>query len=127
VLLLLDTHSFLWWLDDDPALGPKAREAIENGENLVFVSAATGWEISVKRASGKLDAEGDIVAWVRDSGFIELPVELSHAVLSGELPMHHRDPFDRILVAQAILEEQTLVTVDPDIPKYEVKTLDASE
>lgn len=127
MLLLLDTHSFLWWLDDDPALGPKAREAIEDGENLVFVSAATGWEVSVKRASGKLDAEGDIVAWVRDSGFIELPVELSHAVLSGELPKHHRNPFDRILVAQSILEEQTLVTVDPDIPKYEVRTLDASK
>lgn len=124
--LLLDTHTFLWWLDDDPRLGSKARSAIGDGGNLVFVSAATGWEISVKRAAGRLDAEGDIAGWVRDCGFIELPVELGHAVLAGELPKHHQDPFDRLLVAQASLEEQTLVTADHDIMKYGVEILDAS-
>ena len=127
MLLLIDTHTFLWWLDDDSELGPEARAAIGDGENLVFVSAATGWEISIKRASGKLETPGDIAGWVRDSGFIELPIELDHAVLSGELPKHHRDPFDRILIAQATLEDQTLVTADADVPKYDVKTLDASK
>jgi PIN domain nuclease of toxin-antitoxin system len=127
VLLLLDTHSFLWWLDDDPKLGPKARAAITDGENLVFVSAATGWEIAVKRASGKLDAAGDIAVWVRDSGFIELPIELTHAVLSGELPKHHHDPFDRMLIAQASLEGQTLVTADPEMAKYGVEILNATK
>jgi PIN domain nuclease of toxin-antitoxin system len=127
VLLLLDTHAFLWWLDDDSELGPEARAAIGDGENLVFVSAATGWEISVKRASGKLEAPGDIAGWVRDSGFIELPIELDHAVLSGELPKHHRDPFDRILIAQATLEDQTLITADADVRKYDVRTHDASK
>lgn len=125
MLLLLDTHSFLWWLDDDPKLGPEARAAIKDGENLVFVSAATGWEIAVKRAGGKLDADGDIAAWVRDSGFIELPIEFAHAVFSGELPKHHDDPFDRMLIAQASLEGQTLVTADPEIAKYELDILDA--
>jgi PIN domain nuclease of toxin-antitoxin system len=125
VLLLLDTHTFLWWINDDPALGPKARAAIEDGENIVFVSAATAWELSVKRANGKLDAPGDIATWVRDSGFIELPIEVAHAVLAGDLPKHHRDPFDRMLIAQASLEDQTLVTTDSEIPKYGIKILDA--
>jgi PIN domain nuclease of toxin-antitoxin system len=88
------------------------------------VSAASAWEISVKRANRKLDAPGDIGAWVRDSGFTELPIEIAHAVLAGELPKHHEDPFDRLLVAQASLEGQTLVSADSEIPQYGVKILD---
>ena len=125
MLLLLDTHSFLWWLSDDPALGPTARAAITDAENLVFVSAATAWEISVKRAKGKLDAPGDVEEWLRRNDFIELPVEIGHAVRAGELPAVHSDPFDRILVAQAQLEDHVLVTADPEIRQYEVKILDA--
>jgi len=79
VLLLLDTHAFLWWNADDPALGPNARTAIADSGNIVFVSAATAWEIATKRESGKLDAPGDIVDWIRQGGFTELAIELEHA------------------------------------------------
>jgi len=126
VLLLLDTHAFLWWNADDPALGPNARTAIADSGNIVFVSAATAWEIATKRESGKLDAPGDIVDWIRQGGFTELAIELEHAVLSAELPKHHRDPFDRLLVAQAAIEELTLVTADAEIVKYSIETLDAA-
>lgn len=126
MLLLLDTHSFLWWLADDPALGATARAAIADAENLVFVSAATAWEISVKRAKGKLVAPGDIEAWLAANEFIELPIEIGHAVRAGQLPPHHSDPFDRMLIAQAQLEAHTLVTADAEIQRYGVKTLDAS-
>ena len=125
MLLLLDTHSFLWWLGDDPALGPTARAAIADAENLVFVSAATAWEISVKRAKGKLIAPGDVEDWLDANGFIELPIEIAHAARAGELPPHHSDPFDRMLVAQAELEGHILVTADAEIPRYGIKTLDA--
>lgn len=126
MLLLLDTHAFLWWNADDPALGQNARTAIADSGNIVFVSAATAWEIATKRESGKLDAPGDIVDWIRQGGFTELAIELEHAVLSAELPKHHRDPFDRLLVAQAAIEELTLVTADTEIVKYSIETLDAA-
>ncbi len=124
--LLLDTHAFLWWNADDPALGSSARAAIGNGENIVFVSAATAWEIAVKRAAGKLRAPGRIAEWVRRNGFTPLPIEIEHAEASAALPLHHRDPFDRLLVAQARGERLLLVTSDPEIANYRVRTLDAS-
>ena len=123
--LLLDTHAFLWWLDDSPKLGPQARAAIGDGGNAVFVSAASAWEIAVKRASGKIDAPGDIAEWIAKSDFGDLPIEVKHAVTAAELPLHHRDPFDRMLVAQAQLEEFTLVARDDEIDKYDVTILDA--
>ena len=126
MLLLLDTHAFLWWNADDPALGPRTREAIADPDNIVLVSAATAWEIAVKRENGKLDAPGDIAAWIREGGFTELAIEVEHAIASAELPKHHRDPFDRLLIAQALLDELTLVTSDPEIAKYDLNTLDAS-
>ena len=126
MLLLLDTHAFLWWNADDPALGPAARAAIADSDSIVFVSAATAWEIATKRAAGKLVAPGDIADWIREDGFTDLAVEVEHAILSAELPGHHRDPFDRMLVAQASIEELMLVTSDPEIAKYDVATLDAS-
>lgn len=126
MLLLLDTHAFLWWNADDPALGPVARQAVADGDNVVFVSAATAWEIATKRESGKLLAPGNIAEWMRKGGFDEVAIEVEHAVLAAELPKHHRDPFDRLLVAQATIEELTLVTSDSEIAKYDVRTLDAS-
>lgn len=126
MLALLDTHAFLWWSGDDSALGPVARATIADAENLIFVSAATAWEIATKRASGKLDAPGDLADWVARSGFTELAIDIHHAVRSAELPPHHRDPFDRLLVAQAQLEDLTLITSDPDIRSYAVEILDAS-
>lgn len=123
--LLLDTHAFLWWNADDPALGASAREAISDADNIVFVSAATAWEIAVKRDNGRLEAPGDIAEWIREDDFTEIAIEVEHAILSAELPKHHSDPFDRLLIAQARLEELTLVTSEPEIVKYEVETLDA--
>lgn len=113
--LLLDTHAFLWWLNDDPQLGKSARQAIEEVDNLVYVSAATAWEIAVKRANGRLEAPGDIAQWIVQCAFGDCPIEVEHAVFSAELPKHHNDPFDRLLVAQAQLEDMTLVTSDPQI------------
>ena len=127
MLLLLDTHTFLWWNADDAALGQIARDAIAEPDNIVFVSAATAWEIATKRVSGKLEASGDIADWIQDNGFTEIAIDVVHAILSAELPKHHRDPFDRLLVAQASIEELTLVTSDPEIVKYDVQTLDAGE
>jgi PIN domain nuclease of toxin-antitoxin system len=127
VQLLLDTHAFLWWSAADPALGPLAEAAVADGDNIVFVSAATAWEIATKRASGKLDAPAGVADWVTQEGFAEIAIEIEHAVLSAELPDHHRDPFDRLLIAQANIEELILVTADAEIMKYDVETLDASK
>jgi PIN domain nuclease of toxin-antitoxin system len=125
VRLLLDTHTFLWWLGDDPLLGPRARHAISDERNAVFVSAASAWEIAVKRRIGKLHAPGDIADWIASSDFAPLAIEVEHAIAAAELPLHHRDPFDRMLVAQAQLEDLTLVAHDVEIEKYAVAMLDA--
>lgn len=123
--LLLDTRVLLRWLADDAKLGRSARTAIADPGTEVFVSAATAWEISGKRASGKLEAPFDIAAALADNYFVELPIEVAHAVAAGELSRYHADPFDRLLVAQARLEDLTLVTSDPEIAKYELELLDA--
>ncbi len=124
--LLLDTHAFLWWVANDRRLGAEARAAIANPSNVVYVSAASAWEIAIKRASGKLEAPGEIPSWISSHGFRELPITVDHAVASGELPRHHSDPFDRILVAQARIENLALVARDDEIDKYGVAVLDAS-
>ena len=124
--LLLDTHAFLWWLADDAQLGPKARAAIADERSVVFVSAASVWEIAVKRRTGKLDAPGDVAEWIERCDFAPLSIDVEHAVAAAELPPHHRDPFDRMLVAQAQLEELTLVARDDAIDEYDVAVLDAT-
>jgi PIN domain nuclease of toxin-antitoxin system len=124
VRLLLDTHVLLWWLADDPALGERAARAIER-EPEVFVSAASVWEIAIKKAIGRLDAPDDLVETVGASGFLPLPIGLAHADRAGSLPPHHADPFDRMLVAQAQLEGLTLVTADARLPAYDVRLLRA--
>ena len=123
--LLLDTSTLLWWLDDDRKLGAAARAAIASPDNEVYVSAASAWEISVKRASGKLEAPFDVADALERSFFIELPIEVAHAMAAGELPSHHKDPFDRMLVAQARVEGLTLVAHDAGIARYDVELLDA--
>lgn len=123
--LLLDTSTLLWWLDDDRKLGPAARAAIASPDNEVYVSAASAWEISVKRASGKLDAPFDVADALERSFFIELPIEVAHAMAAGELPPHHTDPLDRMLVAQARVEGLTLVAHDAGIARYDLELLDA--
>jgi PIN domain nuclease of toxin-antitoxin system len=125
VELLLDTHAFLWWLGDDPKLGVNARAAIADAANAVYVSAASAWEIAVKRATGRLEAPGDIRAWIADNSFAELPIAVGHAIASAELPRHHADPFDRLLVAQAMIESLVLVAHDGEISRYGTAMLDA--
>lgn len=121
--LLLDTHIFLWWLADDPALAAKAREVIGDGNNVVYISAASVWEISVKKSLGKLEAPENIEAIVEQERFQKLPISLGHGEAAGQLPPHHRNPFDRMLIAQARCEDLVLVTVDKNIPKYQVQVL----
>ncbi len=121
--LLLDTHAFLWWLDDNPCLSKKASQVIAESNNLVFVSAATAWEISIKKALGKLQAPDDLEEALRVNGFQSLPITVPHALLAGKLPPHHDDPFDRLLVAQSKIEGLTLVTRDQKQQLYDVSTL----
>ncbi len=116
--LLLDTHVFLWWLDDPQLLSESARRAISDPKNTVYLSAAVVWEIAIKRSIGKLDAPDDMEAAMRANRFLPLPVTVPHALAVGRLPHHHRDPFDRILVAQAIYEGCQLISRDPWVLRY---------
>ena len=119
--LLLDTNVFLWWVEDSSRLGAGARGAIVTND--VVVSAATGWEIATKRGLGRLRFDGDIVDHVGRNGFRTLDISLVHAVEAGALPFHHRDPFDRILIAQARLENLIVMTSDSVFGRYEVPLL----
>jgi PIN domain nuclease of toxin-antitoxin system len=124
VSLLLDTHVVLWWLADAPELADTIKDQLDH-EPDVRVSAATIWEIAIKQALGKISGPGDLGERVRDSGFRELPIDFAHAIAAGRLPLIHRDPFDRMLVAQARCEGLTLVTRDPYCQQYEVAILRA--
>ena len=124
--LLLDTHVLLWALAEDPALDVRAREAATDQRNDVFVSAASVWEIAIKRAQGRLRSPDNLIATVADAGFSELPITFAHAEQAGALPSHHKDPFDRILIAQARAEGLVLVTANANIPRYGVRTLPAT-
>ena len=121
--LLLDTHILLWWLADDPGLSEKQRSAIADPANVVYVSAASAWEIAIKKALGKLIAPNDLGAALIASELEQLPVTVAHAEAVGRLPPHHRDPFDRMLIAQAGVEDLTVVTGDPVFAQYEVTRL----
>ena len=122
---LVDTHVLLWWLADDPSLGDEARESISASDSSVFVSAASAWEIAIKQALGKLDAPSDLVRQIELNRFVPLPITVSHAYAAGALPRHHDDPFDRMLVTQAMAEGLILVTRDPRMGLYGVGTLAA--
>jgi PIN domain nuclease of toxin-antitoxin system len=125
VNLLLDTHTLLWALADDTMLAGEAHDAIADGANRVLVSAVSAWEITIKKALGKLRAPDDLSAQLDRARFEHLDVTISHALAVGELPDHHSDPFDRMLVAQARSEELTLVTRDSRIARYDVPILPA--
>jgi PIN domain nuclease of toxin-antitoxin system len=120
VRLSLDTHTFLWWLDDPKLLSQAARRAIRDGRNTVYVSAAAVWEIAIKRSLGKLDAPNDLEAAMVANRFLPLPVTVAHALAVEVLPDHHRDPFDRLLIAQARHEGFRLVSRDPQVARYDV-------
>lgn len=118
--LLLDTHVVLWWLDDPNQLSDDARDAIAEPANQVFVSSVVAWEIAIKRSLGKLTAPPDIASAIVDAGLEELPVKFNHAWAVEALPKHHRDPFDRMLIAQAVAENCTLVSRDTVISAYSI-------
>jgi PIN domain nuclease of toxin-antitoxin system len=123
--LLLDTHVLLWWLGDDPTLSPQARAALADGRNPAYISSAVIWEISIKRAIGKLKVPKRFRAVLDDQPFEPLDITPEHAHAVGDLPLHHRDPFDRMLVAQAKIEGLTLVTRDKHLAAYKLAILAA--
>ena len=124
---MLDTHAFLWWIGDDPRLSERAREVFSDGDNDLVFSAASGWEITIKARLGRLQVPGDLNTYLlrqlTENYTSVLPVHLSHALRVHALPDHHRDPFDRLLVAQAIVEEMPLLSADPRIARYPVEVV----
>jgi PIN domain nuclease of toxin-antitoxin system len=125
--LLLDTHTFLWWLAGDESLSATARTAIAGEGNDIFVSAASAWEIATKHRIGKLRNVAAIVndldQAVVDQGFVGLPISLRHGQVAGALPGHHRDPFDRMLIAQGMLEKLVIVSNEQPFDAYGIARL----
>lgn len=125
--LLLDTHTFLWWVGAGRKLSKKAHAAIASPRNECFVSIASGWEIAIKVSLGKLRIEGALDRFVPEqigaNGFRPLPIDLKHTARVAALPFHHRDPFDRLLVAQALEEDLAVVTADPVFARYGPKRI----
>ena len=121
---LLDTHVFLWYATASPRLCAATRATLANPENPVLVSVASVWEISIKQGLGKLPPlPQEPEAVIDNAGFRQLNITLAHAKLAGSLPHHHRDPFDRMLIAQAQVENLTLITDDWKIEQYDTPTL----
>ena len=123
--LLLDTHALLWWLDANPLLSEKAKSYIADGSNLVLVSAVIIWEIRIKQALGKLEIPPDFHQVLEQQPFEMLPITAEHAHALRNLPAIHRDPFDRMLIAQAEVEGFTIVTRDSIVQQYKIKTIQA--
>jgi PIN domain nuclease of toxin-antitoxin system len=125
VRLLADSHVLLWWLDGAQRLSEPVRDAFADPATELYLSAASIWELAVKQSVGKLEVDVDLGEHAREQGFTDLPVTFAHAAAVRDLPFHHRDPFDRMLVAQARVERLTLVTADSVIPLYDVAVMPA--
>jgi PIN domain nuclease of toxin-antitoxin system len=125
--LLLDTHTFLWWVSDHASLSRRARKAIADESNDCYFSAASAWELAIKTSLGKLDVGGSLERFVPEqlalNQFQLLPIDLRHVLRVATLPWHHRDPFDRLLAAQCACERLTLVSGDPALSAYGVDLL----
>jgi PIN domain nuclease of toxin-antitoxin system len=125
--LLLDTHTFLWWVDASPRLGRRARAAITDPARRCYFSLASSWEIAIKLSLGKLEIPGSVEQFVpsqlAQNDFEELPLSFAHVARVARLPFHHRDPFDRLLVAQALEEDLTIVSADPIFRRYGVQVV----
>ena len=123
--LLLDTHALLWWLDGDRQLSPKARRAIADQSNTILVSAASAWEIATKARLGKVpgaaDVAADVAACVAGQGFLPIDITMLHAQRAGRLPGEHRDPFDRMLIAQSQMEDIAILSDDEAFDKFDVR------
>ena len=125
--LLLDTHAFLWWISDSSKLGSQSRQLIANPTHEVYVSAASILEIAIKKQIGKLQAPENLAEIIEEEGFLPLSITPSHGEQTGQLPFHHRDPFDRLLIAQCQCENLELLTCDSKIPLYQVRVQNASK
>ena len=123
--LLLDSHSLIWVLDGGQILRPDTYDAINNSDNEILVSVVSVWELEIKRASGKFQFSHNLIQRIAEAGLRELPVTFHHAEIAASLPMHHRDPFDRMLIAQAQVEGLTVVTDDSQIARYQVPVMPA--
>ncbi|MCY4438135.1 MAG: type II toxin-antitoxin system VapC family toxin [Chloroflexi bacterium] len=125
--LLLDTHAFIWWMTTDERLSQPARRAIADEANVILVSAASAWEIATKHRLGKLSGADEIVpdiaGAIADQDFEELPITVADAARAGALPGHHRDPFDRMLIAQALARDLVLISNEPLFDRYGVRRL----
>jgi PIN domain nuclease of toxin-antitoxin system len=125
--LLLDTHAFLWWLAGDPALSRAAKKGIATESNDIHVSAASAWEIATKhrlsKLSGATPVAVDIESWIASQGFVALPISVHHGQAAGALPGPHRDPFDRMLIVQAMIEDMLLVSNEQVFDAYGVRRL----
>ncbi|MDQ3635510.1 MAG: type II toxin-antitoxin system VapC family toxin [Acidobacteriota bacterium] len=125
--LLLDSHTFIWWRDETHKLSSTALTEISNPQNDVFLSVVTAWELQIKISLNKFSIKGGLGNAIKDeqqsNGFQILPVELSHALYLENLPPHHKDPFDRLLISQAIVENMSLISTDSSFGKYKVKLL----
>lgn len=124
---LLDTHTFLWWITDDQRLSQTVRRVITDPDQTILFSAASAWELAIKVQLGRLQLPDDLEAFILEqltaNRFVPLPITMQHALLLRKLPMLHRDPFDRLLVAQAILEDAPLLSADRLIAQYPVRTI----
>ena len=121
--LLLDTHAAIWWLTGDERFGEAAARELADDSNPLLLSAAVVWEVAIKRSLGKLEVPDGFDRELLDAGARALPISLEHAAAVERLPWHHRDPFDRLLVAQAAAERATIVSRDPALAPYEVSLL----
>ncbi len=122
---LLDSHVLLWWAENPELLSMESRHALADGRHLVFVSVATIWELGIKEASGKIKLPEDIRTMIKANRFDVLSITADHALAAASLPPHHRDPFDRMLVAQAKIDGFTLITRDDMLTKYDIPVLAA--
>lgn len=123
MIVLLDTHALIWALEASPRLSARAREVIESSDNTVLVSVVSAWEIEIKRAIGRLDAPGDLEDAIESAGFLRRLVTFADVRHLGGLPAHHKDPFDRMLVAQALEDGVPIVSSDPQIALYPIQTI----
>jgi PIN domain nuclease of toxin-antitoxin system len=127
VRYLLDTHTFLWWVVDDPRLSARVREIMRDSGNDFYFSAVSAWEIAIKHQLGRLTLDRDSDRFVTEqiaaNRLATLPIDLRHALQAGKLPLQHRDPFDRLLIAQSLLEDLPILTGDAAITAYDVQTV----
>ncbi len=125
--LLLDTHALIWWMNGSSQLGPMSKQLIAEKNNQIYVSAASIWEMSIKRQMGKLEVPDDLDSIIDELGFDKLDISLFHAEQAGNLPTHHKDPFDRMLIAQAQAEGLQVISSDEHFPKYNINLFDAKK